>query len=311
MRKIASAAPLLIDAELLHQRLHGAARGFLVELHLAAEKVVGRHEAEDQICVGDGRVLGVAVAGRARIGAGALRSDAQQAERIDLRHRAAARADRSDVDHLDGDALVVFPMFGRRWDVAFFDHADIEAGAAHIDREQVLFAKILAEIDRARRRRRRTGVQQKHRAANAFGDVLHEAVRQHHQESAGETCVLEHFLERSEIVRDRRADIGANRGGVETLKLAPDRQRLVRGADEDLRCDLAHDLSGAALVLRVGVGMKEAYGNRLDALGLEFLHCVAHFLLVERCHDAAVDQRALFDADAARAGDEWPIGRDE
>ena len=57
--------------------------------------------------------------------------------------------------------------------------------------------------------------------------------------------------------------------------------------------------------------MQEANGDRLDALRLEFIHRAAYFLLVERRHDAAVDQRAFFDADAARARDQRPVGWDE
>ena len=79
-------------------------RRALVELHPAAEEVARVEPAEEEVRVGDGRLRAAApVAGGAGIGAGALRPDAQAA-RLEPGERAAAGADRVDVDerHQDG-----------------------------------------------------------------------------------------------------------------------------------------------------------------------------------------------------------------
>src|SRR2546428_7025866 len=76
----------------------------LFRSQLAAEPGVGADPAEHQIGVGDGRlVAAAAVAGRARHRLGAVRPDAQGAAVVDPGDRAAAGADRVDVDDRDAD----------------------------------------------------------------------------------------------------------------------------------------------------------------------------------------------------------------
>ena len=70
-----------------------------VELHLAAEEVVGVDQPEQEIGVGDRRRRPAAsVAGRARVRSGAVRPDLEEAEIVDPRDRTAARADLDQID---------------------------------------------------------------------------------------------------------------------------------------------------------------------------------------------------------------------
>ena len=96
--------------------------------------------AEHQIGVGGGRQLAaLAVAGRPRRRAGAVRPHAQQAALVDPADGAAAGADGVDVEHRQREAQAV--------DLAFLDHhrrfldqRRLEAGAAHVDDDAAVLA---------------------------------------------------------------------------------------------------------------------------------------------------------------------------
>ena len=311
MRKIELGHRGVLQAEPLRQRHDRPTRSIGVQLHLAAEEIVGRDVAQNQVGVGHRRIVAATVAGRPRVGASARRADAQQAERVDLCDRSAAGTDAGDVDHLDGDALVVFPMLGRRRDLALVDQANVETGAPHVDREQMLLAQVASEIHGSRRRGCRSRMQQKHRTTHALRNVLHQPVGEHHQEGAAESRLLQHAFERSQVAGDRRADIGADGRGVEPFELAPDRQRLVRRADENLRRNLAAYVGRTPLMRRIGVGVQEANGDRFHPVRLQLADRVPDFLFVERSRDAAVEERALLDADASPARDQRLVGRNE
>ncbi len=88
----------VLDAELARQRRERALRGVLVELHLPAEEVGRVEPSQKEVCVGDGRLRATAaVASGTRVGSSALWSHAQAAS-LEPGERAAACADRVDVD---------------------------------------------------------------------------------------------------------------------------------------------------------------------------------------------------------------------
>ena len=74
-----------------------------VERHVATEERVGVEQAEHDVGVGDRRLgAATAVGGRARLGAGRLRPDLQQAELVDAGERSAAGTDLDEVDRRHG-----------------------------------------------------------------------------------------------------------------------------------------------------------------------------------------------------------------
>ena len=90
----------LVEAELPAER--GDRRGAPppVELHARRRGNLRVEAAEHHVGVGHGRArAAAAIGGRAGPRAGALRPDAERAAGIDIGDRAAARADRVDVDH--------------------------------------------------------------------------------------------------------------------------------------------------------------------------------------------------------------------
>ena len=89
-----------IGAELVAQALDRGFGGRLVELHAAAEEIVGIEQAQHDIGVGDGRLgAAAAIGSRTRRRAGAARADLKKAEIVDMGDGTAAGA---DLDHVDG-----------------------------------------------------------------------------------------------------------------------------------------------------------------------------------------------------------------
>ena len=85
---------------LRHLRFDGLVREVGIERQVAAEHLVGVEAAENDLRVGDGRLLAAfAVARRARLGARRARPDVKAARGIDVGDRAATGADRDEIDH--------------------------------------------------------------------------------------------------------------------------------------------------------------------------------------------------------------------
>ena len=93
---------------LRHLGFDGLVREVGIERQVAAEHLVGVEAAENDLRVGDGRLLAaLAVAGGARFGAGRARPDVKAARGIDIGDRAAAGADRDEIDHRHQNGMAV------------------------------------------------------------------------------------------------------------------------------------------------------------------------------------------------------------
>ena len=120
-------------------------RGFRVETHLAAEEVLRRQTAEDQIGIRNRRLrTAIAIADRARSSARTFGTDAHRGTCDDACDTAASGADLRDVDHryLNRQALVVaadHDMSCRHFR-AVKDNAGLGGGATHVKRDRVLHA---------------------------------------------------------------------------------------------------------------------------------------------------------------------------
>ena len=133
------------DIELERARdllLDAAPRAFGVELHRAAEEIVGIEPAEHDVGVGDGRLgAATAIADRPRIGARALRPDFQRADIVEPGDRAAAGADLDHVDHRQhhrmAAGVAADVVAGRERGLALADEARLGGGAAHVEGDHV------------------------------------------------------------------------------------------------------------------------------------------------------------------------------
>ena len=145
-----------------------------LDLQVAAEELLGVEPAQHHLRIGHRRLgAALAVAGRAGIRAGRARADAERVARVDIGDRAAAGADRVDIDHRHqhrqlrdlGIARVLDPQ------LAVLDHADVGGGAADVDGDDVLRAARLAGPAPADHAAGGAGEQQADRPLRAFSTV--------------------------------------------------------------------------------------------------------------------------------------------
>ncbi len=250
--------------------------------HAAAEHRAVAQVAEGQVGVGHGRLVAALPVGRrSRCGARRARPDAQRAAGVGPGHRAAARAHGVDVDRrvLDRDARD--DRRGRRLGLAAEHHRDVGAGAAHVEREEVGVAAgggHEAGSDHAAGRAREDAGR---RAARGGVDVEHAARGLHHQRRR-QAGGLEPAAEPAKVRAQRGREVGVGHRGREALVLAELARDLARERDVQLGARGQERRADLALVRRVGVGVQQAHGHRLDARVLHRLDGGGQGLGVDR-----------------------------
>ena len=223
-----------------------------------------------------------AVAGGARPGARALRPDAQRAAGVDPGDAAAAGADRQNFDGgghdrpaFDG-ALVDRP----RQAIGYDPH--VAAGAADVDGRYVAQAHAARNelgADDAACRAGHHGADRQRAGSPARDDA---AVGLHHEELPLQAALAQRLRETVQIGRDDRDGAGVDRHRRRALELPQLARHVGRDRDVRLRVLLQDDLAGAALVVRVGVGMEEAERDGADAEGRDPARHLARGFFVQR-----------------------------
>ena len=275
-------------------RFDRARRGRGIEAHLAAEKELRVEIAEHQIGIGHGRlVAALPVAGRARIGAGAVRPDLEQPEAVDPGDAAAAGADLDHLDHrhLDRQAaalleavLAVDLEICRDQGFAMLDQAGLGGGAAHVEREQARAVDQPAVVGGGERAGGRAGLDQAHGEAAGGLDVAHAAVRLHDEQGALDADRAQALLEAPQITPGEALHVDVGERGRGPLVLADLRDHLAGQRAADLRGVRAQQLADRPLVRRVAVAVQEAHGDRLDLLRAQGRDQAQHLVRVEGLH---------------------------
>ena len=284
--------------------LEGLQSSVDIELHLAAEEVVGIEPSEDRIAIGDRR-LGATAAETdgTRHRARTLRAERDlPRQRIDLDDHAGAGADRVEMQrrHVElepiHDRLVLDARLPPR------DDAHVERCAAHVRADEAIVADELPTYVAPRSRRS----PRDHRLVQARmidrGEATEGEQRLH---AILEAVLLGDVLDALELLPAPRGCIRLDEHAVQTRLLADDGTHLVARVDEhlDLRLLrlLAHDLGDAALVGRVHMREEQADADGLDPV-LEQCFCrCARLVLVERDDDVAELIDALGDTVRAPA----------
>ena len=228
------------------------ARGVDVERHLAAGEVRRVDAAEHEVRVGHGRLrAAAAVAGGAGVGPGALRPDAQAAG-LGVGERAAAGADRVDVDDRHQQREALERRLGGDVGLAVDDEADVEAGAAHVDADQVRTVEHARQRDAAHRaadRAPRAGsAASRSRADSAVTMPPLDCIT---CSGTASPLALQLGLEPLEVAAHDRRRVGVDDRRRGALVLAPLARDAVRERDRDVVELLEQDLLGAQLVRRV------------------------------------------------------------
>ena len=205
-RWMPSAATIRSVPSALRDRVHRALRGAEVEPRAAAEEVPGIEIAQDQVGVGHGGGrAALAVARRARLGARALGPDVQDAAGVHPGDRAAARAERDDVEARQRHLLARDRPVRREVRLAVLEERDVGAGPAHVEGDQVALAEEPRAVAAPRHAARRA---RQHRAGgepHGVGDRRHAAVRLHDQHRPGVARLDEPLGQAREVARRARA----------------------------------------------------------------------------------------------------------
>ena len=186
-----------------------------VQRHPAVQERLGAEQAEHDIRVGHRRVHpAAAVAGRARLGAGAGRADPQRARRlVDPGDRATSAGDRAHIQVRQPVGVLVDHFFLRHHRLTVDHQPDVERGASHVGRHHVVVAVGPGEGPDADQPAGRAGVDDPQ--GGGGGRRQHAAVELHDQQRGREPA-----LQVAEVARGGRADVAVEHGGNGALVLA-------------------------------------------------------------------------------------------
>ena len=256
-------------AERTAQLLHRAVGRRGIEPHLAAEEEAGIQAAEHHVGVGDGDLLtALAVADRAWRRTGALRSDPQHAAGIDPGDRAAAGADRAQVDtgrrHRQAEVDLVAGGVG---DLPVHHHGHVGAGAAHVEGDQVAAAGLLAEVAAADHAAGQAGQHGVRRQLLGRRRRHLSAVGLHDGEGAAEAALAQAPLQLPDPARHARPQIGVQDRGAAAFVLAPQRRDGAGDRYGQVRKAAAQALGQAPLVRGVHVGEQQVDRQRSPTVG--------------------------------------------
>ena len=214
-------------------RADGGGRGLGVERDPAGEPRVAGQVAQQQVGVGHGRLVAAApVTGGPRLGAGRARPDPQRAAAVAPADRAAAGADRVDVDHRQLDRAAVDLARVGPAHLALLDHADVAGGAAHVEPDRVALAADPGEQPGADGAAGRAG-EDAPGAGRGRLSRRNDAAGGLHDHGCRQPRATGRLLEPSQIAAEQRREVGVDRGRRAALVLAEAGQDLVRGGDVD------------------------------------------------------------------------------
>ena len=294
------------DAELVAERLHGGARGLEVEAHAPAGEVRLVDAAEQQVRVGHRRPRPAAAVARGPgVGARALGADAQAAG-LGVGERAAAGADRVDVDDRHQQREALEHRLRRHVGLPVDDQRDVEAGAAHVDADQVRAVEQAGERDPAHRPADRPRQQrlQRQLAGGLRGDDA--AAGLHHVQRHRQPARLQLGLQALEVAAHDRRRVRVDDRGRRALVLAPLARDAMRQRDGHAVELLAQDRLGGELVLGVDVGEQEGDGDRAEALVARAASRGAERVGIERLELLARVVQPPADLDDVRARQQRP-----
>ena len=275
------------------------AAGRHLERHQPAGESLRVQVAEEEIGVGDRRLLAAApVAGRPRIGARAARAHAQAARAVDPRDAPAPGPDGIHVHHRRPHRIRADESLGGDQRLAAPHHRHVIARAAHVERDEIPYARALGGELGADDARRGTREEERHRLL--CGDTGRDdpSARAHHERHTGDAQAPEGLGEAGQVALHDRAEIGVERGDAKALVLAEGRVHVGRQRHADLGRHLAADLPRPALVPRIDEREEIADRDGLHAVSLQRRHRGADLRLVERHEDGAARVQTLADADA-------------
>ena len=178
--------------------------------------------------------------------------------------RAAARADRVDVDGRDADAEVRDRRLAPDRRLAVLAERDVGGRPSHVEREDVVEAGFARDEERAGDAARRAGEHRVDRVAGRLARRHQARVRAEDVDVRLRADRLELGLEAADVVGDLRPDVRVHARGERALVLAELGQHVRAQRDREARIEALDDRADLLLVLRVHVRVDERDGERLD-----------------------------------------------
>jgi hypothetical protein len=162
-------------------------------------------EPGDQLGVGDGgQFSAAAVAGRARLRAGARRADIEETAGVQRRNAAAAGADRDHIQGCRADWKVVYHEFLHDARLEQGRNGDIRAGPAHVDRDDVRDIVAPCEPGRGLDAGSRTGQQHADRIVGRGIRRHDSAIGLHDLQAAAAAAFRQSAVQPFDVVDDDR-----------------------------------------------------------------------------------------------------------
>ena len=278
------------------------ARRVGVERHAAAQQLGGQ-VAQHDMGVGHGRLRrrrGRSRPGRDRRRRSAGRRSARRPSTLAIEPPPAPIVTMSTIGSGSGHSPT-WPCCVSA-DAAVLDQADVGAGAADIDGDDVLDAARrgdVARADHAGRRARQRG--QRRRAADAWRRPRRRRWTASAAAARSTCSSTQPLLEPRDIGRDARHDHGVEDRRQRALVLAHHRQHVGRGGRPRRPAARARSMSATrALVRGIGEGVQQADRDRLDAERAAGGGGRVDARLVERLDHRAAGADALPDLEHAR-----------
>ena len=272
-----------VHAELGGDRLDRLAGGVDVELQLAAEEGVRVVTAEQEVAVGDGRADAAApVAGGSRLGRGALRADPHRAALlVEPDDRAAAGADRLDVESRHEERVLVDHGLRGAQRFAIGDDADVERGPAHVAGDHVRVVHLPGQVGGAGDPADRPRADREERLSGRLPRRHDPTGRLHDQQGMLKSVFAGRLVHLVDVVGGAGPDEGVDRGRRRALVLTGLGDQLVGAADKDVWRDLFDQLTDPQLVRRVDEAPEEGDRDRLDPIGDELLDRRPRLILIQ------------------------------
>jgi hypothetical protein len=288
-------------------------RTLAVDRDLPVADRAGRDEPEQDVRVGDGRLVAAeAVARRAWHGARAPRPDVQALRRVEPRDRAAAGADLGDVDRRDPDQLAAAaeqaaPRRERGADLVLvaardtpsLDQRRLRGRAAHVERDRVVVPERARQRERCDDAGRRPRLERVDRPSRRLIGRHDPAGRLHDREPRlYEPRLHEPLLQVGDVAGHQRPDVGVDDGRRRPLVLLLLAQDLARERHRHGGQLRAQDRADAPLVLGMKVRVEQAHGDRLHLCVAESRGERDDLVVVERSRDPPVCEHPLGELEA-------------
>ena len=245
-----------------------------------------------QICIRQCRaIIALPITDRAGPAACAFRPHLQQATAIHRGDGTTTRTNRGDLDHWGADNQAeINRRLRRQCQLSIGNQRNIKGCAAQIAGNHMAEAGSLGDGASRNHPSRRAGQRGACGKAPRRGGGHDAAIGLHNVKPATKAFFSERAFQLAEITRDKRLQIGVERRGRGTLKLANFWQNFRGNRNMRIGPDAPHRCCRPLFIGRIGIGVDENNGAGFSTCGQQLPRGCLHRRDINRRVDAAVSQ---------------------